>query len=281
MAQAATLEQQVIGDQFLAIGMQHAGDAAQQGLHLRFWLQGPAARHRDALGGRGGWHQIGGRQPTGRAARQLGQQPLLLLFAAQVALVEHQHQPLAQPGQGFEELLLRGPQVAVHHQQQQVGAAGLLPGQVLATLAGIAGLQDAGGIHQPDGSIQPPQPQAIALAALGAAHGGAHLAHQLAQQGPDQGGFAHRTAAKHNDLQIAPLQFGGHPLPFLAEQLPLQVIAHPLQGLIDRRQILGCSLATAGGVGRPPWRLAASGPAAAGRLAAQAGGQPGLQPGRQ
>ena len=251
--------------------MQHAGDAAQQGLHLRFRLQGPAPRHRDALGGRGGWHQIGGRQPTGRAARQLGQQPLLLLFAAQVAFVEDQYQPLTEPGQGFQQLLLGGPQVAVHHQQQQVGAAGLLPGQALAVLAAIAGLQDAWGIHQPNGAIQPPQPEAIALAALGAAHGGAHLAHQLAQQGPDQGGFAHRTAAKHNNLQITPLQFGGHPLPFLAEQLPLQVIAHPLQGLIDRRQIFGGGLAPAGGLGRPPWRLAPR-PAAAGGLAAQAGG---------
>ena len=88
--------------------MEHHGDAAQQGLHLRGGLQGPAPRHRHALGGRTGPnHILGGHPPAAALAQQL-QQAGLLLLTAQVAFIEHEHQALAQAGQGVEHLQFGG-----------------------------------------------------------------------------------------------------------------------------------------------------------------------------
>ena len=226
--------------------MEHHGDAAQQGLHLRGGLQGPAPRHRHALGGRTGRnHILGGHPPAAALAQQL-QQAGLLLLTAQVAFIEHEHQALAQAGQGVEYLQFGGAQVPIHHQQQQVGLAGLLPGQEFALHPRRAGLEDAGGIHQPHPPLQTLESQPIALALNRGAHGGANLTNQLLQQGPDQGGLAGRTDPKQHDHQVAPLQFGGHPFAFLLQGFPLHRIPYPLKGLVDARQVLGGCLAAVG-----------------------------------
>ena len=218
--------------------MQHAGDPAQQRLHLRLHLQGPAPGHRHRLGrGTGGHHILRGNAASAAAAQQIEQLALFGL-TAQVAFVEHQQQALAQAGQGQEHLHLGGPQVAIDHQQQQVRRGGLFAGELFALLAGRPGLQDAWGVDQHQAAAEAPQPQPVAAAGPGRAHGGAHLTHHLAQQGPDQGGFADRAAAEDHQHQIPPLQLGFHPQPFLLQGLALHVIADPLQQLVDRRQVL-------------------------------------------
>ena len=77
----AALQQQVVGNQLLAVGMQHRGDATQEGLHLGVRLQGPATGHRHTLGGGTGGNDILGSDPTSGALAQQVEQPGLLLFA--------------------------------------------------------------------------------------------------------------------------------------------------------------------------------------------------------
>ena len=100
------LQQQVVGDQFLAIGMQHRGNPAEQGFHLWLGLQGKGARHGNGLGRRTGWdHVVRGNRAAGPFPEQV-EQPLLLLFAPEIALVQHQHQPLAQGRKRLKNLHL-------------------------------------------------------------------------------------------------------------------------------------------------------------------------------
>ena len=95
----------------------------------------------------------------------------------------------------------------------------------------------------------------------GGAHRRPHGAHQLAQQGANEGGFARGPRAENGDHHIAPLQFLPHAFPFLAEGLTLHRVAHLLQGLINGLEIAGRGLpAAAGRLHRLPLPLRAGAP---------------------
>ena len=60
------------------------------------------------------------------------------------------------------------------------------------------------------------------------------------QQGPDQRGFARRACTEQHNHKVAPFQLGLHALPLLTQSFSLHRIAHPIEGLIDGGQVLGC-----------------------------------------
>ena len=262
----AALQEQVVGDQLLPVGVEHRSDPPQQGFHFRPRLQRQTSRPGDALGRGAGGHHILGLQHLPAAFAQPLQQPLLLLFAAQVALVEHEQQPLAQAGEGLIQLRFGCPQVAVHHQQEQVGTAGLFPRPSSPLGTVHTGLQQPGGVDQPDRPPQSLQPQPIAGRGRRGPHGCPHLPHQFMEQGPDQAGLAGGAHTEHHHHQIAPFQFGRHALLLLAQGLPGHAVADPLQGLINGLQLLGGSLTAVpggrrgGGSIRPQAATAAHGP---------------------
>ena len=127
--------------------------------------------------------------------------------------------------------------------------------------------EDPWGVLEDHGPGQALQPQSVTRAALGGAHGRRHAAHQLVEQGSDQGGLARGAATKDGDFQVAPFQFGLQALAFLAQGFPLYLITHPIKGLVDGLQVAGGGFPAATG-----WRL---GWAGAPRAAVAAAAPPG------
>ena len=161
---------------------------------------------------------------------------------------------------GVEHRQFTGPQIAIHHEQQQIGPGCLTPGQLLTPQALGARFEDAGGVLQDHGPLKPPQPQAVAVGGGtgGGSHRSSHAPHQLLQQGTDQGGLAHGSTTEDHDPKIAALQLGLHADPLLLQGLPLHRIAHPFKGAVDRIEIAFRRLPTAGGPLQVQRRLTAT-----------------------
>ena len=184
------------------------GDAAHPAIGQQLG-QAWRGSHRNQL-------QVPGR--GGQAPLDAGDQLGLLRCAPAVAAVEHQQQRLATGQQGRECIVLDAGEVAIEHQQHQVGAQGHPGGQPGPGCSGD--LIDAGGVHQ----LHPLQALNRLIPGPGGLVAGAAMGHvggegRLPQQGVEQARLAHPHPAEH-----------GHPQAALAQALQLAIEGLALAG---------------------------------------------------
>ena len=156
--QMTALQQDVVRNQLLAVGMQHGGKPLQQLIHICRRLQRSAARPWDRLRRRTAGHHISWLQETGTAAAQQLNQPALFVGAPEIPLVQDQQQAFAQGGNGLEHRHLRTAQVAIHHHQQQIRTTSPSSGGFFTAEAAVARLENSGCIDQAQPPLQPLQP---------------------------------------------------------------------------------------------------------------------------
>ena len=131
----------------------------------------------------GGKHDPVGTQRCGEVCLQGVAQLFTLGGAVTIDLVQHQQQRTALCGQRAQRREFGPGEVAVDHEQDQVGTPGHLPGQLLACLA--VDLIDPGGIDQVDVAVVKLAPLAT-LDGPGLAVKRAGAEALLTQQGVDQ-----------------------------------------------------------------------------------------------
>ena len=148
-------------------------------------------------------------------------QPTLLLLSSQITFVEHQQQSFSQSREAVNNIQFAPAQVSVNDDDHQISPARPAARLLFASGTIASRLKNSRRVNQLNSALQALQPQAVAATLAGGAHGGADIANDVPEKGPDQGRLPTGSAAEHHNNEVSSFQLSRHPFAFLEKRRAL------------------------------------------------------------